>query len=171
MKHKLLLLWSWFVRTALFFLPDIPCVMRFRGWLYGWGMQRCGKNFQVTHDAVIKDLENISVGDHCFVGSHVMILGSGKINIEGEVQLAPHAVLISGDHSPVDGSYRFGRSIIGEINIGFGSWVAANCTITKGGGLPPSSVLAANSVLTKSYTTSRAIYGGIPAKLIKEIVD
>lgn len=134
-------------------------------------MQRCGKNFQVTHDASIKGLEKISVGDHCFVGNHVIILGRGEINIEGEVQLAPHAVLVSGDHSPVGGSYRFGRSIVGKINIGFGSWVATNCTITKGGGLPSGSVLAANSVLTKSYTTSRAIYGGIPAKLIKEIVD
>lgn len=61
MKHKLLLLYSWLVRTLLFFLPDMPLVMRFRGFLYGLGMAKSGKNIQVTHDAILRDLENISM--------------------------------------------------------------------------------------------------------------
>lgn len=62
MKHKLLLAYSWFVRTILFFLPDMPLVMRFRGFLYGLGMAKRGKNIQVTHDAILRDLENMSLG-------------------------------------------------------------------------------------------------------------
>ena len=57
MKHKFLLLYSWFVRTIMYFLPDIPFIMRFRGFLYGVGMKKCGKDFQVTHNAIIKELE------------------------------------------------------------------------------------------------------------------
>lgn len=62
MKHKFLLIYSWFVRTILFFLPDMPLVMRLRGFLYGLGMAKSGKNIQVTHDAILRDLENMSMG-------------------------------------------------------------------------------------------------------------
>ena len=58
MKHRLLLLYSWLVKTVLFFLPDIPLIMRFRGFLYSLGMPSCGSNFQVAHNVIIllKDL-------------------------------------------------------------------------------------------------------------------
>ena len=114
MKHKLLLVYSWFVRTALFFLPDIPFFMRFRGWFYGLGMARRGKDFQVTHDAVIKDLQGVSVGKHVFIGNHSVVMGSGTIEIEDEVQLAPHVILISGNHTSQNGSYRYGK---GDVAI------------------------------------------------------
>ena len=50
MKHRLLLLYSWLVKTVLFFFPDVPLIMRFRGFLYGLGMPSCGSNFQVAHN-------------------------------------------------------------------------------------------------------------------------
>ena len=78
MKRKFLLIYCWFVRILLYFLPDIPIVMRFRGWLYGLGMKKCGCDFQVTHDAYIKDLQGISVGSHCFVGRERQALRGGK---------------------------------------------------------------------------------------------
>ena len=31
LKHKLKQLYCWFIRTTLFFLPDVPMIMRFRG--------------------------------------------------------------------------------------------------------------------------------------------
>ncbi len=167
MKHKILLIYSWFIRTVLFFWPDIPVIMRFRGWLYGLGMSHCGRNFQVTHDAVLKDLLGISVGNHCFVGNTVVIMGSGNTIIEDEVMIAPHAIIISGNHTSVNGSYRYGKADAGEIFIGKGSWVAGNATLSKGARLPEDSVLSANSFLNKAFETPHAIYAGAPAKFIK----
>ena len=141
MKHKLLLVYSWLVRTALFFLPDIPFFMRFRGWLYGLGMAKRGRDFQVTHDVVIKDLQGISVGKHVFVGNH----------------------------SSQNGSYRYGKGNVGHIHIGRGSWVAGNCTVQKDSALPANSVLSANSFLNKVFTEEDAVYGGVPAKLLKKL--
>ncbi len=169
MKHKLLLLYSWLVRTVLFFLPDVPFIMRFRGMLYGLGMKKCGKDFQVTHNAVIKDLQNIEVGDHCFVGNNSILLGSGKIILENEILIAPHVVLISGNHTSYKGSYRYGVGDVGIIRIERGAWIAANCTIQKNSTLPQNSVLSANSFLNKKFTESNSVYGGVPAKLIKTI--
>lgn len=169
MKHKFLLIYSWLIRTVLYFFPDIPILMRFRGFLYGIGMIRCGKDFQVTHDAIIKDLQNISIGNNVFIGDMSIMMGSGKIIIEDEVMLAPHVVLISGNHTFINGSYRYGKGDVGEILISRGSWIASNCTIAKGSRLPNGSVLSANSFLNKKFDEINSIYAGTPAKWIKKI--
>lgn len=169
MKHKILLIYSWFVRTLLFFLPDIPLFMRFRGYLYGLGMTSCGKNFQVSHDVIIKGFDNINIGDHIFIGSHSILMGSGKIYIEDEVLIGPHVIIISGNHTKINSSYRYGNADIGRIVIGRGAWIAANCTIGKDTVLPQGSILAANSFLNKKQDTPNSLYGGVPAKFIKHI--
>ncbi len=171
MTRRLLLIYCWLVRIILYFLPDIPVVMRFRGWLYGLGMKKCGCDFQVTHDAYIKDLQGISVGNHCFVGNTVVIMGSGETIIEDEVMIAPHVIIISGNHTSMNGSYRYGKADTGTIFIGRGSWVAGNATLSKGAGLPEDSVLSANSFLNKSFETPHALYAGTPAKFIKKRDD
>ena len=167
MKHKLLLIYSWFVRTSLFFLPDMPITMRFRGWVYGLGLKKCGTDFWITHDAILKDLEHISIGNHVFIGNGTFVMGN--IDIEDEVQIAMHSVLVSNNHTSVDGSYRYGDADIGQIIVGKGAWIAANCTLVKGAVLPQNAVLAANSCLTKRMEIPNAIYGGVPAQLIKII--
>lgn len=171
MKHKFLLIYSWFVRTLLFFWPDIPIVMRFRGLLYGLGMVGCGHDFQVTHDAIIKDLQGISVGSNVFVGNATVIMGSGSITIEDEVMFAPHCIAISGNHVRKNGSFRYGKGDRGHIHIGRGSWVAGNCTIGRGAYLPAGSVLSANSFLNKAFDEEGALYGGVPAHFIKKLLD
>lgn len=171
MTRKFLLIYCWFVRIVLYILPDIPIIMRFRGWLYGFGMKKCGCDFQVTHDAIIKDLQGISVGNHVFVGNTVVIMGSGEIIIGDEVMIAPHAIIISGNHTSINGSYRYGKADAGIVAIGRGSWVAGNATMAKGASLPEDSVLSANSFMNKTFTTPHAIYAGAPAKLIRERDD
>ncbi len=169
MKHKILLIYSWLIRALLFFGPDIPIIMRFRGWLYGLGMAHCGRDFQVTHDAILKDLLGISVGNHVFIGNGTVIMGSGSIMIEDEVMFAPHCIIISGNHVMKNGSFRYGKGDYGHIHIGRGAWVAGNSTIGRGASLPESSVLSANSFLNKSFTEKSTLYGGVPARLIKKL--
>lgn len=167
--HKILLIYTWFIRTTLFFLPDIPIFMRFRGFIYGIAMQNCGKDFQVTHDANIKALEKISVGNHVFIGNASIILGGGGVLLENNVLIGPNVVIVSGNHTFFNGAYRFGKSKLGEIKIKQGSWVTANCTVTQGAILPESSVLGANSILNKAFTEKNSLYVGLPAKWIKFI--
>ena len=145
--------------------------MRFRGWLYGLAMKKCGKDFQVTHDAIIRDVRNISVGRNCYVGNHSVLMGSGHIVLGDEVIIAPHVVIISGNHSLQHGSFRHGSADSGVIEIGSGSWVASNSTIQRNSKLPKSSVLSANSFLNKIYEEPYSLYGGVPAKYIKMLKD
>jgi len=168
MKHKFLLLYSWFVRTSLFFLPDMPIVMRFRGFMYGLGMKKYGGDFQVPHDVILRDLENISIGRNCIIGNGTNIMGSGTIVIEDKVLIGPNVIIISSNHT-LGGDSFSGRSVAGTITICKGAWVAGNCTIQKDSFLPPLSVLSANSFLNKEFDNPESLYGGVPAKWIKSI--
>ena len=55
------------------------------------------------------------------------------------------------------------------ITIGDYCFVSTGVIILGGAVLPPYSLLAAGAVLTKPYTDSWIIYGGVPAKPIKEM--
>jgi len=169
MKHKFLLLYAWWIRTVLLLFPDIPFVMRFRGFLYSFGMPTSGKNFQVSANVIIKNLENFHVGKDVYLAPFVVVNAIDDIVLENEVMIGFSSILVSGNHTRIDGSFRYGKSQTSPVNIGYGSWVGANCTIVAGGNLPLGSLLAANSVISKPLRTENAIYGGVPAKLISKL--
>ncbi|MGO2374022.1 MAG: acyltransferase [Pseudoalteromonas prydzensis] len=167
MKHKLLLLYAWLVRTFFIFFPDIPLIMRLRGWLYSFGMQGADKNLQISANSILVGLENLKCGKNVYIASNVVINASCMINIEDGVMIGIASTLVSGDHTMEDGSYRYGKPKRNPIFIGRGSWVAGNALITAGGSLPPSSLLAGGAVLSKKFDEP-GIYGGVPAKLIRK---
>ena len=55
------------------------------------------------------------------------------------------------------------------IEIGDYCFISTRCIILGGGRLPSQSVLAAGAVLTKSFEKPFSLYGGVPARYIKEI--
>ncbi len=166
MKRKALLIYSWFVRTVCFFLPDAPILMRFRGFLYSFGMKSCGSNFQVAHSAIMNNLENISAGNDVYIAHYCVLLAGGGIYLEDGVIIGPNVVIASGNRTRSNGSFRFGSSRYEEIAVRRGGWVAANCTLVPGAELPKGSVLGANSLLNKKYDIPNSLYAGVPAILI-----
>lgn len=145
--------------------------MRIRGLLYSFMMKECGKNFQVTASAMINSLSGLCVGNDVYIGPNTVIIGVDII-IESEVLIGPNCVISGGNHSFRNGSYRFAPSKPSKVLISEGSWVAANCTITAGSTLPKRSVLAAGAVLSSAkFDQEDALYGGVPAKLIKSNIN
>ncbi|MBD3842442.1 MAG: acyltransferase [Campylobacterales bacterium] len=166
MFNKILLLYSWFVFLILSWLPDQPLIMRFRGWLLSFGMKSCGKNFQVSSTVIIRGLQNLSVGNDVYLAPRVIINAIDSIQIHHEVMIAFNSVIVSGNHTFVAGSYRFGSSAKQPITIKRGVWVAANSTVTAGCVIGEGSILAANSV-GKGELDKASLYAGVPAKKIK----
>lgn len=58
-----------------------------------------------------------------------------------------------------------------DVVIGNHVWVAAHTRILKGATLPDNCVLANSSVLSSAFVEKNAIYGGIPAKLLKSGIN
>jgi acetyltransferase-like isoleucine patch superfamily enzyme len=47
--------------------------------------------------------------------------------------------------------------------------MGTRCIVLGGARLPSQSVLAAGAVLTKAFDVSFSLYGGVPARFVKEI--
>lgn len=166
--HKFSIIYSWFIRISTRFLPDVPFIMRFRGFLYSLGMASCGKNFQVCSTAYINSLNGLKIGENVYLAHNVVLLGK-DITIKDEVLIGPNTVVVSGNHTYLNNSFRFGLSVSAPIEIQQGVWVGANSTILAGSIIPEKSILAAGSVSNKKYSEKMSLYAGVPAKLIKKL--
>ncbi len=166
MKHKLSLLYTWLVRLLLIWLPDQPVIMRFRGWLYSFMMIDAGRNFQVSANVIIKGLTKLKVGDDVYIAPNCILNCIAQISLESEVMLGFSSVLVSGNHSKIGNSYRFGESISHPIAIRKGAWVAANVTVLAGSVIPEGCVVAAGACVSSGFDNAKVL-AGLPAKVIK----
>ena len=169
MKHYLKLMYYWLVRVCLFFMPDLPVFMRFRGWLYSFAMPHAGRNFQVAHNVIMVSVEGLTVGNNVYIAYGCILIADKDVTIGDNVMFGPLCLVACGNHVLEDGSYRWSEDFYAPISVGNGSWVGGGSVLLPGAGLPQSSVLAANSTLTKDFVKCPSgVYGGSPAKLIKE---
>jgi acetyltransferase-like isoleucine patch superfamily enzyme len=91
----------------------------------------------------------ITIGDYCFFGHRVMVLARGHDYKSSKMA-------------------RIDNITEAAINIKSGAWIGSGSIIIAGVTIGEDSVIAAGSVVTKDVEP-RAIYGGVPAKLIKKI--
>jgi acetyltransferase-like isoleucine patch superfamily enzyme len=166
MIHNFSLLYAHFIFLFTSFLPDAPLLMRLRGALLRLCLKSCGTNFQVSSTTIIRGLNNIDIGNNVYLAPGTVILSSGEVTLGDDVMIGINSVITDGNHTMLEGSYRFGKRTLNGVKVGKGSWVASNCTLLPGSVLPESSVLAANSSLRLIHTIP-GLYAGSPAKLIK----
>lgn len=171
MVRKLSIIYAWFIRTTLFFLPDIPSVMRFRGFLYGVMLKGRGRNFQVAHSAILNSLSQLVVGDNVYFANGVSIFCGGGVYIGSDVLVGPSVTISSNNHTfEARNGYRFGAVKFRPVHIGSGSWLCANSVISAGSIFPNYSVLAPCSVFHfNDSQVERSLYSGVPAKFIKKL--
>jgi maltose O-acetyltransferase len=160
-------LWFHFITVATSWLPDLRPVPRLRGFLLRPSFKCCGENLQVARHVTINFTNRLEIGSDVFIATGCWLHAGGGIVLEDEVQLGPYAVLVTGNHTQIDGSYRRGPSRLAPIYICKGSWVAAHATVTKGVVIGRGALLAANSVATHDVPPS-SMAGGVPARVIHE---
>lgn len=136
----------------------------------------CGVNVRISYDLDIRGNENIYIGNNCQIGPHSLFWSTrAKIIIEDYVLMGPGITIITGDHR----TDVVGKHIIevgddekiaihdADVIIKSGAWISSNVTILKGVTVGEGSVIAAGAVVTDDVEPY-AIYGGIPARKIKE---
>jgi maltose O-acetyltransferase len=160
-------LWFDFITAATSWLPDLRPVLWLRGFLLRPSFKCCGGNLQVARHVAINFTNRMEIGSDVLIATGCWLHAGGGIVLEDEVQLGPYAVLVTGDHTAMDGSYRFGPSHLAPIHICQGAWVAAHATVTKGVLIGRGALLAANSVATHDIPPF-AMAGGVPARLIQK---
>jgi maltose O-acetyltransferase len=129
-----LLKYFWFhlITLATGWLPDLRPLMRIRGFLLRPCFKSCGRNLQVARRVTINFSNRLEIGRDVYIATGCWIHAWGGVVVEDEVQLGPYSVLVTGDHTLKDGSYRHGPSSLAPIRLCQGSWLAAHAVVTKG---------------------------------------
>lgn len=166
MKHKILLIISWYVRIMTSVIPDSKLGNRLRGWFYSLFVSGSCKRLEVSSNVRLINLENITFGTDVYLAPGVIINAIENVIFEDQVMLGFNVVVVSGDHTKIGNSYRFGKSNSKAIIFKHGSWVGANSVILKGSLISSGTVIGANSVL-KSKTDSDSVYISSQLKKLK----
>jgi acetyltransferase-like isoleucine patch superfamily enzyme len=112
----------------------------------------------------------INIGRGTFANRHLNLTAAFTMNIGEEVVFGPNVFLTDFDHGYEDlQKSRLDTELVskGPISIGDRCWIGANSFIGSGVTLGEGCVVAANSVVTRSFP-SFSVVAGSPAKLIKK---
>ena len=151
-------------------LPETRC----------FGFKRCllrlsgatiGKNVRVCSSAMIIGAGKLTIGDNTWVGHRVILSASSSIRIGKNVDIAPNVFIGNGTHEITPDKDRIADTELSkDIVIGDGCWICANVSILAGVTIGKKCVVAAGSVVTKSFDDMTLI-AGIPAVAKKELTQ
>lgn len=118
------------------------------------------KNCTIAHS------DKIYIGKNSVLGrSGSYIQGLGQIYIGDYTRIAVNVGIISSNHDLYDHNI----SHKSKIEIGDYCWIGMNSVILPGVTLGTRTIVAAGSVVTKSFPEGFCVIGGSPAKIIKTL--
>lgn len=109
--------------------------------------------------------QGISIGENTNICSNIVTTESHLISIGCNVTISSHVDLITHDNS-ISKVLSGTTDLFGNITIGDNCFIGAHSIIMYGVTLAPNIIVAAGSVVTKSFQESNIIVGGIPARKI-----
>ena len=112
--------------------------------------------------------KSISVGHSCYLNMGITMLDNAAITIGDHVLIGPNAQFYTASH-PTHFSERRKHTIFrAPITIEDDVWIGGNVIINQGITIGARSIIAAGAVVTKNVPAD-SLYGGIPAKFIKQL--
>lgn len=137
---------------------------------------KVGRGVRLGRGTIIEGGRNLTIGDRTYIGPRACLYSLlAPLRIGADVMFGPNVTVITGDHR-IDLVGRTMRSVGNDeklptndapVIIEDDVWVGANVVILKGCTIGTGSVIAAGAVVT-SDVEPFSIYGGIPAKKLKE---
>jgi len=112
----------------------------------------------------------LKIGKGTHIGDSTIIDMADNLTIEDEVAVGPNCVIYTHDHDYTKSNLPAwkGGIIKHPVTIKKGAWIASSVTVLPKVEIGERCVVAAGAVVTKS-ADANSIYGGIPAKKLKDI--
>jgi maltose O-acetyltransferase len=113
----------------------------------------------------------IRVGSNNYFNRNVMVDACGYVEIGDNNMIGPDVYITDSNHSIGPGiSPKESPMQAGRIRIGNNCWLGAKVVLLKDVELGDGCVVAAGSVVTRSFP-SNSVIGGIPARLIRTVLS
>jgi maltose O-acetyltransferase len=135
----------------------------FRKFQFKMSKYQIGQGCVFGHEIYFRNFGNVSIGNNSNIGSFSKFWNYEKIEIGDNFLGAGELTLNTASHDIKDRS-----NISAPIKIGNNVWCGQRVTILLGVTIGDNVVVAAGSVVNKDIP-SNTVYGGIPAKKIKDI--
>jgi len=131
---------------------------------------RIGDNVYIGAFVVIKNWKNFSCGTNVSIHEYCYLDCLGGVSIGDDVSIAHSSSIISSNHSWDDETLPIKYNVVSYkgVVIERDVWIGSGVRILDNVRIESRSIIAAGAVVTKDVP-SRVIYGGVPAKLIKQI--
>lgn len=117
--------------------------------------------------------QGMAIGNNTHIFSNIAASEPYLVSIGDNVTISTDVIFLTHDASV--GLYGGGRNvcsdICGEINIGDNVFIGNRVIVIYGVSIPNNTIVAAGSVVTKSFTEPGYIIGGNPAKIISKVDD
>ena len=144
------------------FIPETRC-FGLKRFLLRCAGAKIGKNVRVCSSAMIIGSGYLQVGDNTWIGPKCILSVTSKIIIGSNVDIAPNVFIGNGTHQITPESDRIADiELSKDVVIGNGCWLCVNSTILPGVQIGNNCVVAAGSVVTKSFN-DRTLIAGVPA--------
>ena len=131
---------------------------------------KVGYNTRIVGPIKIGTVASLEIGKNCWIGSGLSIYGNGNVIIGDNCDLAPDIGFITGSHEIGTKNRRAGTGTSFKIFVDDGCWIGARVTIMGNILISKSSIIAASALVNKNVRAN-VIVGGVPARIIKSIVD
>lgn len=129
---------------------------------------KTGKDLHIESNFRVEYGYNIEIGENFYSNYDCLLLDICPIIIGTNAMLAPGVHIYSATH-PIDPMERNSGKEFGKpVKIGDNVWIGGRSVIAPGVTLGNNVVVAAGSVVTKSFPDN-VVIGGNPAKIIKNI--
>lgn len=115
------------------------------------------------------------IGDRTILGHKVAISVGKSVEIGNDVMIAGGCFIADNDGHPLDPFRRLKKEPVGEreikpVRIEDNAWIGTRCVISKGVTIGMGSIVAANSLVTRSVPAYSMVMG-IPARVILTGID
>lgn len=135
--------------------------------LMRWNKVSAVPTFRRTEGADPFTVGILSLGDHVLITKGHDLDCSGGVVMEDWSAIAGKETLVY-SHAYDPSSHVLACAV---TRIGKNSFIAARTTLAAGATLPDNSVLAMGGILMPGATKTHSLYGGVPAKPIRDISD
>ena len=116
-------------------------------------------------------MPTLRIGDGTYIGRFVQINAWRSVTIGSNVLIADRVFISDADHRYADTATPIrlqGDVFLGAVTLRDGCWIGIGAVILPGVTIGRNAVVAANAVVTQDVP-DRAIVGGIPALIIKQL--